>query len=143
MNQSNADLRTLLLHILQTGSRAQLLVYFELHHFETEKLKLKQRFDRSLVFLGLYEFLDPIMSTFFNISTAIVYFMNEMIQLTGFQAGFLLLKVFWSHDLQQRVEKRHVGQLTDQNQRLEQKYKQRKGGRNLVFKEIKCHSKIF
>lgn len=39
-------------------------------------------------------------------------------RLTGLQTGLLFLKVFWSHNLQQRVEEGHIGQLTDQNQRL-------------------------
>lgn len=39
-------------------------------------------------------------------------------QLTSLQTRLLFLKVFWSHDLQQGVEKGHIGQLTDQDQRL-------------------------
>lgn len=39
-------------------------------------------------------------------------------QLTSLKTRLLFLKVFWSHDLQQGVEKGHIGQLTDQDQRL-------------------------
>lgn len=44
---------------------------------------------------------------------------RQVIKLTSLQAGLLFLKVFRSHNLQQRVEEGHIGQLTDQDERLE------------------------
>lgn len=43
---------------------------------------------------------------------------EKQAQRTGLQTGLLLLKVLWSHDLQQGVEEGHIGQLADQDQRL-------------------------
>ncbi len=43
---------------------------------------------------------------------------RQVIRLTSLQTRFLLLKVFRSHDLQQGMEEGHIGQLTDQDQRL-------------------------
>lgn len=44
--------------------------------------------------------------------------LTDRTRLTGLQTRLLFLKVLWSHDLQQRVEEGHIGQLTDQDQRL-------------------------
>lgn len=48
---------------------------------------------------------------------------RQRIRLTSLQTGLLFLKVFWSHDLQQGVEEGHIGQLTDQDQRLVQRHR--------------------
>lgn len=46
------------------------------------------------------------------------YFPQGTWILTSLQTRLLLLKVFWSHDLQEGVEEGHVRQLTDQDQGL-------------------------
>lgn len=51
---------------------------------------------------------------------------RQVIRLTSLQTGLLFLKVLWSHDLQQGVEEGHVGQLTDQDQRLVERHKTRR-----------------
>lgn len=45
---------------------------------------------------------------------------RQVIRRTSLQTGLLFLKVFWSHDLQQGVKEGHIGQLTDQDQRLKE-----------------------
>lgn len=64
---------------------------------------------------------------------------RQVIKLTSLQAGLLFLKVFRSHNLQQRVEEGHIGQLTDQDERLERdrhskkERKKKKKKRELYF----------